>query len=234
MQPVATTSDRLGGSLLAPELTQASYNRARYYDPSVGRFLSEDPTGFNAGINFYAYVSNNATNLIDPKGLLQICCRNANLGSGVVAWATLNLVPPPCHCFLKLSDGSTYGGYHQSSKGGIWGDLVLRYGDSSDNQFIHPNSGTLCNDVPGKPCENDARAQNAFHSLPGTLGGYGFGGSAVGTSNDAARLILKQAGLDSTLPACAWGKRGGALPTFIPSVLLPVIVPGFPRPKPVV
>jgi len=35
-----------------------SYYRARYYDPSIGRFLSEDPTGFNAGNNFYAYVEN--------------------------------------------------------------------------------------------------------------------------------------------------------------------------------
>ena len=43
----------------APEYPQASYYRARYYDPTAGRFLSEDPTGFMAGMNFYAYVTNN-------------------------------------------------------------------------------------------------------------------------------------------------------------------------------
>src|SRR6185312_2421129 len=45
------------------------YNRARYYDPSVGRFLSEDPIGFQGGTNFYDYVSNNPVAFIDPFGL---------------------------------------------------------------------------------------------------------------------------------------------------------------------
>ena len=30
------------------------YYRARYYDPRLGRFLSEDPIGFWGGVNFYA------------------------------------------------------------------------------------------------------------------------------------------------------------------------------------
>ena len=45
------------------------YYRARYYDPNAGRFLSEDPSDFNGGINFYAYVANNPINWIDPLGL---------------------------------------------------------------------------------------------------------------------------------------------------------------------
>ena len=45
------------------------YNyRARLYDPGVGRFLSEDPLGFKAGVNFYAYVQNNPVNRNDPSG----------------------------------------------------------------------------------------------------------------------------------------------------------------------
>ena len=44
------------------------YYRARYYDPSTGRFISEDPKGFGAGINFYAYTSNNPINGNDPSG----------------------------------------------------------------------------------------------------------------------------------------------------------------------
>jgi RHS repeat-associated protein len=43
--------------------------RARYFDPSTGRFLSEDPLGFSIGFNFYTYVLNNPTNDIDPAGL---------------------------------------------------------------------------------------------------------------------------------------------------------------------
>jgi len=46
----------------------SSYYRARYYDPSAGRFLTEDPLGFGGGINFYAYVGNASPNLKDPFG----------------------------------------------------------------------------------------------------------------------------------------------------------------------
>jgi len=45
------------------------YYRARYYDPQTGRFLSEDPVGFEAGANFYAYVLGNPVNWTDPAGL---------------------------------------------------------------------------------------------------------------------------------------------------------------------
>ena len=48
---------------------QTSYYRARYYDPVAGRFISEDPTGFEGGINYYDYARNSAANLVDPFGL---------------------------------------------------------------------------------------------------------------------------------------------------------------------
>ncbi|MGH0036456.1 MAG: RHS repeat-associated core domain-containing protein [Myxococcota bacterium] len=37
-------------------VTGLYHYRARTYDPTLGRFLSEDPLGFEAGVNFYAYV----------------------------------------------------------------------------------------------------------------------------------------------------------------------------------
>ncbi len=45
------------------------YMRARYYDADIGRFISEDPIGFEGGINLYAYVENNPVNAIGPNGL---------------------------------------------------------------------------------------------------------------------------------------------------------------------
>jgi RHS repeat-associated protein len=49
------------------------YMRARYYDPSVGRFISEDPLGFGGGdVNLFAYTRNNPANRIDPLGLSDV------------------------------------------------------------------------------------------------------------------------------------------------------------------
>lgn len=46
------------------------YYRARYYNPSTGRFVSQDPIGFLAGdANLYRYVGNEATGATDPSGL---------------------------------------------------------------------------------------------------------------------------------------------------------------------
>ena len=44
------------------------YYRARYYDPSAGRFLGEDPIVLG-GVNAYSFVENRPTSLIDPAGL---------------------------------------------------------------------------------------------------------------------------------------------------------------------
>ena len=42
---------------------------ARWYDPEVGRWLSEDPIGFEAGdANLYRYVGNGVTGTTDPSG----------------------------------------------------------------------------------------------------------------------------------------------------------------------
>ena len=44
--------------------------RARGYDPKLGRFLSEDPKGFDAGdYNLYRYVANDPLDKTDPMGL---------------------------------------------------------------------------------------------------------------------------------------------------------------------
>jgi len=50
------------------------FYRARYLDPGLGRFVSEDPMRFNGGMNFFGYVGNNPVNYIDPLGLVE--CKN--------------------------------------------------------------------------------------------------------------------------------------------------------------
>ncbi|WP_339446904.1 RHS repeat-associated core domain-containing protein [Pseudomonas sp. EA_5y_Pfl2_R50] len=48
--------------------TGLHYNRYRYYDPHVGRYISKDPIGFEGGLNGYAYAPN-PTGWTDPLGL---------------------------------------------------------------------------------------------------------------------------------------------------------------------
>lgn len=51
-------------------LTGLQFSRARFYDPELGRFISEDPIGFGGGdINLYGYVWNNPLHFTDPMGL---------------------------------------------------------------------------------------------------------------------------------------------------------------------
>ena len=45
------------------------FDRARYYDPQLGRFISEDPIGYaGSGANLYAYCGDNPTDATDPFG----------------------------------------------------------------------------------------------------------------------------------------------------------------------
>ena len=46
------------------------YYRARYYNPTLHRLISEDPIGFAGGdTNLYAYVLKSPVNYSDPRGL---------------------------------------------------------------------------------------------------------------------------------------------------------------------
>ncbi|MEC7276693.1 MAG: RHS repeat-associated core domain-containing protein [Bdellovibrionota bacterium] len=57
------------------------YYRARFYNPALGRFLTEDPIGFYSGTqNLQKYVGNNPVLKNDPSGLFDSAF-----------WTTLNL-----------------------------------------------------------------------------------------------------------------------------------------------
>jgi RHS repeat-associated protein len=70
--------------------------RARYYDPKVGRFISEDPLDPGAGGNRYPYANDNPTNLVDPSGLIaQVWCRPVHHPVAQAIGAQ--------HCFISIS-----------------------------------------------------------------------------------------------------------------------------------
>ena len=64
---VTSTPLRFQGQY-ADEETGLCYNRFRYYDPVIGRYLSPDPLGLEGGVHLYSY-GWNPTHWIDPLGL---------------------------------------------------------------------------------------------------------------------------------------------------------------------
>ena len=77
-------------------MTRLYYLRARWYDPSVGRFISKDPSlGFLSSprsLNKYIYAENNPIAITDPSGLRGI--RDAGLQqSNLLLAASGSMVP---------------------------------------------------------------------------------------------------------------------------------------------
>ncbi len=63
------------------------FYRARYYSPTLQRFISEDPIGIKGGINQYVYADNNPISLRDPSGKNPLAIAGCLLGAGAGAFA---------------------------------------------------------------------------------------------------------------------------------------------------
>jgi len=71
VEGVANPFEYVGQFGVMDEGNGLEFMRARFYDSNLGRFTSLDRIGLNAGdTNFYRYVTNQPTLLIDPSGLI--------------------------------------------------------------------------------------------------------------------------------------------------------------------
>jgi len=101
----ATNVLKFAGREYDPE-THLYYNRARYYDPQLARFISEDPIGQSAGSNQYAYAGNDPVGATDPSGQ----CWNANgdyipEADGSCPWIAgyaISIIDQPSHWYAEM------------------------------------------------------------------------------------------------------------------------------------
>lgn len=83
------------------------YMRNRWYDPELGRFVSEDPIGHEGGINLYAFAGNDPANGSDLSGS-DPDCRDFQINpckpGPIVVTATPVFIPGPgCEFGLETS-----------------------------------------------------------------------------------------------------------------------------------
>src|SRR5208283_1881910 len=113
------------------------YNyRARIYDPTTGRFCTEDPKAFKAGVNFYSYCLGNPVNCNDPYGF-DSWSFGYSINAGVFGFGggggpTINVAHDPNK---PLWNGWSFSVTATAQGGGVAGQ-----GASIQGNFMHTNA----------------------------------------------------------------------------------------------
>ena len=113
------------------EETGLHYNRFRYYDPTIGRYLRAD---LIESIHAYTYVTNNPVVWIDPLGLAKILI---DLGHGDIAW------------YYKTSERDPVTGRKT-----VLNTTTTRKFPDAGGTYPHPIDINACG-TPGNLCEKD-------------------------------------------------------------------------------
>ncbi|MEJ7623364.1 MAG: RHS repeat-associated core domain-containing protein [Pyrinomonadaceae bacterium] len=147
-------------------LSGLNYYRARFHDPNLGRFTSEDPIGFGGGdINLYGYVRNRPLQLRDPRGLQPA----VDVLYNPMVWGPIGgaaALAGTAGAILVGGAAGMYGGYHlgEALAQSPWNPVVQGpwpfnpYKPSFGEPYplipplppsvVRPNSGPACQPMP--------------------------------------------------------------------------------------
>ena len=103
------------------------YYRARYYNPAIGRFISEDPIGLRGGGNLYGYAAQSPVRFRDSRGKKTVVVINNNVGDDPISPYT------GMHAGLYIGDGSEDGNQTIYDPGGSY--TADGHYAGSDDQF---------------------------------------------------------------------------------------------------
>jgi len=180
------------------------FYRARYYTPSIGRFLSEDPLRSDARASQYIYARNQPTNLVDPSGLLaELRCERIPSSRGGLKGSVPILAFGALHCYLRVACN----GKDETLE--LYGPIPGgKYGVPAANPFnpgrnfsppvypVDPPTGLKC-------CEFEKRLRDAFDQLKSQLPEYhAYPGP---NSNTFVQDVITQAGGSANFPWNGFG-----------------------------
>jgi len=178
----SATTNSFGYTGRELDVTGLYFYRARYYNPQLQRFISEDPIGFAGGdTNLYRYVWNSPTNFIDPLG---------EVGIGVSGGTAV--------------EGGLVGvGAGAQGSVGFGGFVDTNNGDTSTGAFA---SGGAFAGGPGWGASAPSQPGNGNW----VLGAYAGGGASIWVSN--ANSVCDLSGPFKTYSInAAWGWRAATL-----------------------
>uniref|UniRef100_UPI001B80340B RHS repeat domain-containing protein n=1 Tax=Desulfobulbus elongatus TaxID=53332 RepID=UPI001B80340B len=179
--------------------TGLHYNWHRYYDPDIGRYLSADPIGLEAGINLYAYVNNDPVNWIDIWGL----CRKS--GEGVMDCVNRQAE----EAFGDLLAGSDAVGFY--GLGAMATEAASNFLTSAVNHVANTgmkNANSAGAYASGNILEKQAAATagtktaNRIGALKGTLGVVSKASGIIGVSGTIGSVGMRAAFINDCMEEC--------------------------------
>ncbi len=137
------TTPHYGYTGREPDETGLIYYRARYLDPTLGRFTQRDPIGLKGGLNRYGYVGGDPISRYDPFGLSEVVF-DRGAGTITISDRNGNVVGtyPAANNTTSTSNGPWQNGTYDYSH-------YMSHPESGENGPYGSN-GNFVFDVPGR------------------------------------------------------------------------------------